>query len=111
MKIIERHVQHPDTPTDTHNPIDVNPETCISCVVCDYVCPGDIIYKPEIGSGELPVIAYPDECWYCGLCEQACPTDAITVVFPEQMLHCETPVRDLLGKRLDPDVDVQGGAD
>lgn len=111
MKIIERHPQHPDTPTHTHNPIDVNPETCISCVVCDYVCPGDIIYKPPVGSKELPVIAYPDECWYCGLCEQACPTDAITVVFPEHMLHNKTPVRELLGKRLDPDVPVGGTGD
>lgn len=100
MGVIERHEQHPDTPTDTHNPIDINPDTCISCVICDDVCPGDIIYKPDPKTQDLPVIAYPDECWYCGLCEQACPTDAITVVFPEHMLDCQTPMRDLLGKRI-----------
>lgn len=99
-KVIERHEPHPDTPRDTHNPIDVDPETCISCVICDYVCPGDIIYRPEPGSDDLPVIANPDECWYCGLCEQACPTNAITVVFPDHMLNNQTPVRSLLGKRL-----------
>ncbi|MEX0706199.1 MAG: ferredoxin family protein [Nitriliruptoraceae bacterium] len=101
MSAIERHEAHPDTPTDRHNPIDINPETCIRCVICDYVCPGDIIYKTDPKSDELPVIAYPDECWYCGLCEQACPTNAITVVFHDQMLNCETPVVSLLGKRSD----------
>ncbi len=103
MSVIERHEQHPLTPTDRHNPIDINPETCIRCVICDYVCPGDIIYTPDATSRDLPIIAYPDECWYCGLCEQACPTNAITVVFPEHMLHNDTPVRSLLGKRVEED--------
>jgi NAD-dependent dihydropyrimidine dehydrogenase PreA subunit len=69
-------------------------------MICDYVCPGDIIIK-EPRSKELPIIQYPDECWYCGLCEQACPADAITVVFPEAMLNPQTSIRDLLGR--DPD--------
>ncbi|HET9420155.1 MAG TPA: ferredoxin family protein [Nocardioides sp.] len=80
-----------------HNPIAINPDTCITCMICDYVCPGDVIHqKPR--SKELPVIAYPDECWYCGLCEQACPADAITVVFPQEMLDPTTPVTSLLGR-------------
>lgn len=86
--------------TDVHNPIKVNPETCVRCMICDYVCPGDIIYK-EPRSDELPQIAYPDECWYCGFCSQACPTDAITIVFPGHMLDNSTEVRDLLGKVTD----------
>lgn len=85
-------VRHP-----VHNPIKVNPDTCISCPICDYVCPGDIIYRPT-GANDLPNVMYPDECWYCGLCEQHCPTDAITIVFPDHMLNCDTPVRSLLGK-------------
>jgi len=94
---IERHEAHPETPRDTHNPIDVDPATCISCVVCDQVCPGDIIIAPDPSTNELPIIKYPDECWYCGLCQQACPTDAITVIFPEWMLDSTTPVASLLG--------------
>ncbi len=86
--------------TTQHNPIVVNPETCITCMICDYVCPGDVIHK-QPRSKELPVIAYPDECWYCGLCEQACPADAITVVFPDAMLAPTTSVTSLLGR--DPD--------
>lgn len=82
-----------------HNPIKIDPEACIRCMICDYVCPGDIIHK-KARSPDLPAVEYPDECWYCGLCEQACPTSAITVVFPENMLDCQTSVRSLLGRDL-----------
>lgn len=95
------HAEHPDAIVvgGGHNPIDIDPVKCITCMICDYVCPGDVIVK-EPRSKTLPVIAHPDECWYCGLCEQACPADAITVVFPEEMLSPSTPVTDLLGKDL-----------
>jgi NAD-dependent dihydropyrimidine dehydrogenase PreA subunit len=84
-----------------HNPIVINPETCIRCNLCDWICPGDLIYKEEDDRASLPVIAYPDECWYCGLCQTTCPTDAITVIFPEQMVHNTTEVLSLLGKVID----------
>jgi adenylylsulfate reductase subunit B len=87
-------------PVQPHNPILINPDTCIRCMICDFVCPGDIIHKAP-RSMELPVIRYPDECWYCGLCEQACPADAITVVFPDNMLNPQTSMTELLGR--DPD--------
>lgn len=83
-------------PAEKYNPVVIDPQACIRCMICDYVCPGDIIHK-EPRSPELPDVRFPDECWYCGLCEQACPTDAITIVFPEHMLDCHTPVHDLLG--------------
>lgn len=97
------HLVNTSPDPDVFNPVLINPDTCIRCMICDYVCPGDIIYK-EPRSNELPVVAYADECWYCGLCEQACPTEAITIVFPEHMLRCETPVRSLLGKDADEPV-------
>ena len=86
--------------TEPHNPVLSDPETCIHGMICDYVCPGDVIHQ-EPRADQLPVIAYPDECWYCGLCEQACPSDAITSVFPQEMLAPTTPVQALLGR--DPD--------
>lgn len=86
-----------ESASGAHNPVVIDPELCIYCNVCDYVCPGDIIYQERQGTG-LPDVRYPDECWYCGLCEQSCPTKAITIVFPEEMLHCQTPVESLLGK-------------
>ena len=84
-----------------HNPIQINPETCVKCNLCDWICPGDLIYKEEDNRETLPVIAYPDECWYCGLCQSICPTNAITVVFPEQMVRNKTDVVSLLGKVLE----------
>jgi NAD-dependent dihydropyrimidine dehydrogenase PreA subunit len=83
------------------NPIRINPETCVKCNLCDWICPGDLIYKEEDNRETLPVIRYPDECWYCGLCQTICPTNAITVVFPEQMVHNKTDVASLLGKVLE----------
>lgn len=84
-----------------HNPIHINPETCVKCNLCDWICPGDLIYKEEDNRETLPVIKYPDECWYCGLCQSICPTNAITVVFPENMVHNKTDVVTLLGKVAD----------
>ena len=81
-----------------HNPIRIDPERCVCCNLCDWICPGDLIYKEEDNRQALPVVAYPDECWYCGLCQSICPEDAITVVFPRQMLDSRTDVRTLLGK-------------
>jgi adenylylsulfate reductase, subunit B len=81
-----------------HNPIEINPETCIRCNLCDWICPGDLIHKEEDNRETLPVVAYPDECWYCGLCQSICPTNAITVVFPEQMIQNKADVVSLLGK-------------
>jgi len=81
-----------------HNPIRINPETCVRCNLCDWICPGDLIYKEEDNRETLPVIKYPDECWYCGSCEEYCPTDAVKIVFPEEMLHSQTPAESLFGK-------------
>ncbi|HEU5018057.1 MAG TPA: 4Fe-4S binding protein [Pseudolabrys sp.] len=84
-----------------HNPIVIDEARCVRCNLCDWICPGDIIYKEEDNKLTLPVIQYPDECWYCGLCESICPTDAISVTFPEQMLHNRSNVVNLLGKIAD----------
>ena len=81
-----------------HNPIRINADTCVRCDLCDWICPGDLIYKDSDNKEKLPVVAYPDECWYCGLCQSICPTNAITVVFPDCMIHNKTDVVSLLGK-------------
>ncbi len=80
------------------NPIRIDEKLCIRCNLCDWICPGDIIYKEEDNKKTMPVVAYPDECWYCGLCQSTCPTDAITIVFPPEMVDNKSNVGDLLGK-------------
>lgn len=91
----------PQPRTGVHNPIKIDEDLCIRCNLCDWICPGDIIYKIENDKTTMPVVAYPDECWYCGLCESTCPTDAIEVIFPDRMLHNTTEVVSLLGKIVD----------
>ncbi len=83
------------------NPIRIDEQKCVRCDLCDWICPGDLIYHEEGNKTKLPVIAYPDECWYCGLCQSICPTDAIEVIFPERMIHNTTDVMSLLGKVID----------
>lgn len=86
------------TDAKTHNPIVIDAQKCVCCDLCDWICPGDLIYHEEGNKAKPPVVAYPDECWYCGLCQSICPVDAITVVFPEQMVRNRTEVVTLLGK-------------
>jgi len=77
-------------------PIVIDANLCKDgCTICDYFCPGDIIYRES--PKEMPVVKYQDECWYCGICADNCPVDAITVVFPENMVNCQTDVRTLMG--------------
>jgi adenylylsulfate reductase subunit B len=90
-----------DSASAVHNPIRIDAGLCVKCDLCDWICPGDLIHHEEGNRQKLPVIAYPDECWYCGLCQSVCPVDAITVVFPEAMIHCQTDVTTLLGKVVD----------
>ena len=84
-------------PKPVHDPIRIDPEVCVKCDLCDWICPGDLIYKQQ-DRETLPQVVYPDECWYCGLCQSICPVDAITIIFPERMVHCKTDVTTLLGK-------------
>ena len=84
--------------TVAFNPIRIDEQKCVRCDLCDWICPGDLIYHAEGDKTQLPVVVYPDECWYCGLCQSICPTQAIEVIFPERMLHNRTDVVELLGK-------------
>jgi ferredoxin len=55
------------------NVIEVLPEPCIGCGLCEAECPNDAITV----QGGVAVIDY-DRCTSCGLCQDVCPVDAIT---------------------------------
>ncbi|MFQ5857209.1 MAG: ferredoxin family protein [Anaerolineae bacterium] len=76
-------------------PIVIDEKICLDgCTICDVFCPGDIIYREA--RDKPPEVKYQDECWYCGACALFCPVDAVSVVFPPEMLQCETTVESLL---------------
>ena len=36
-------------------------ETCVERNLCDWTCPGDVIYKEEDNRETLPQVRYPNE--------------------------------------------------
>lgn len=86
-------------------PIFIDENTCIDgCTICDFFCPGDIIYRET--RDEPPIVKYQDECWYCGACVIHCPVDAVSIVFPPEMLNCETKVESLVAIPLQSTTDT-----
>jgi len=76
-------------------PILIDENTCLNkCTICDFFCPGDIIYRLE--KDKPPVVKYIEECWYCGACALHCPVDAVKIIFPPNMIDCQTDVKSLI---------------
>lgn len=57
-------------------------ERCISCKLCEAICPAQAITIEgmETSEGHRRALRYDidmTKCIYCGLCQEACPVDAI----------------------------------
>lgn len=77
-------------------PIVIDETTCrTGCTICDVYCPGDIIHREA--PDQPPLVKYQEECWYCGICADNCPDNSISVVFPPEMINCQTDMMTLLG--------------
>ena len=85
-------------------------EKCVSCQLCEFVCPPKAIRItpgsiPE-GSANEHIEKAPQEfeidmlrCIYCGMCEEACPTSAIQLTPDVEM--CEYHRQDLVYEKED----------
>jgi NAD-dependent dihydropyrimidine dehydrogenase PreA subunit len=57
------------------NTLQYNPELCIGCELCSFVCPHAVFAM----NGRVAQLVRPEACMECGACQLNCPTDAITV--------------------------------
>ena len=73
----------------------IDRDLCIGCNACSKACPEDDVLAIIHDKVEL---INPTHCIGHGACAAACPVDAITVVFPPEMLDCQTSVASLLEK-------------
>lgn len=71
---------------DTH--VEVIAEKCISCHVCDIVCPANV-FEQNSETRKYEVVNL-DACQACGACIENCPTDAITNNFRSGVCSCPT---------------------
>ena len=54
----------------------IDKKACISCKICEMICPGDVIVMDAESKAE---IKYAQDCWTCFSCEMACPVKAVDV--------------------------------
>ena len=71
---------------NTH--VEVIPEKCISCHMCDIVCPMGVFGR-NAETKKYEVVNL-DACEACGACIENCPTDAIVNNFREGVCSCPT---------------------
>ena len=57
------------------NTLEFNPELCIGCKMCLYVCPHAVFAQDNT----IVKMIHPEACMECGACQVNCPTLAIQV--------------------------------
>lgn len=68
--------------------VEIVPEKCITCHMCDVVCPVNVFgYDAETKKYKVVNL---DACEACGACIENCPTDAIVNNFREGVCSCPT---------------------
>ena len=54
--------------------IKIDRESCIGCLKCKNVCPGNLIYADDHGKAYLK---YESDCWGCTACVKECANGSI----------------------------------
>lgn len=77
--------EKPNLPPTVRSSMGLDPDKCISCMMCANACPNKVIdiksdkdeetKKKVLKSYEMNL----GRCLFCGLCTEACPTKALTV--------------------------------
>jgi NAD-dependent dihydropyrimidine dehydrogenase PreA subunit len=62
-------------PVSELNTLQYNPEGCIGCEMCVYVCPHAVFRM----NGRVAKVVRPDACMECGACQVNCPVGSIQV--------------------------------
>jgi formate hydrogenlyase subunit 6/NADH:ubiquinone oxidoreductase subunit I len=101
LKIIVRNLlQGPSTiqypfedspaPEKLRGKIKHNPEACVACRMCEYVCAGGAIRIQESeDKNGIDFIVWHNTCTFCGLCEYYCPTKAIHLTNDYHTAHSQ----------------------
>jgi NAD-dependent dihydropyrimidine dehydrogenase PreA subunit len=71
---------------NTH--VEIIPEKCIGCHLCDIVCPVDV-FAYDSAAKKYEVVNL-DACLACGACIENCPTEAIVNNFRAGVCSCPT---------------------
>lgn len=67
-----------------------DPEACVACRMCEYVCAGGAIRIEESADQTgINFVVWHNTCTFCGLCEFYCPTKAIHLTNNYHMAHLQ----------------------
>lgn len=67
-----------------------DPEACVACHMCEYVCAGGAIRIQESEDKQgIEFIVWHNSCAFCGLCEYYCPTKAIHLTNDYHTAHLQ----------------------
>jgi ferredoxin len=67
-----------------------NPEACVACGLCAYVCAGGAIKLQETEDEKaIDFVVWHNSCTFCGLCEFYCPTKAIHLTNDYHTAHLQ----------------------
>lgn len=67
-----------------------NPDICMACHMCEYVCAGGAIKIQETDEKKgIDFVVWHNTCTFCGLCETVCPAKAIHLTNDYHTAHLQ----------------------
>ncbi|WP_071394712.1 4Fe-4S binding protein [Bacillus tuaregi] len=77
-------------PAKLRGKIKHDPELCMACHMCEYVCAGGAIKLQESDDQEgIHFVVWHNTCTFCGLCEHVCPVKAIHLTNDYHTAHVQ----------------------